>query len=385
MQFIDLSEQQQRIRDKIENNIKTVLDHGRYVMGPEVKALEERLAGYVGAKHAMGCASGTDALLLALMAYEVGPGDAIFTTPFTFIATAEVISLLGATPIFVDIDSLTFNIDPQKLEQAVEAFESGDFSTLPVPVSPSPSSLTPKGIIAVDLFGLPADYDRIDAVAKNHGLFVIEDAAQSFGGAYKGKKACSMGNIACTSFFPAKPLGCYGDGGMCFTDDAELDARMRSYRVHGQGSNKYENVRVGINGRLDTLQAAILLAKIEIFDEEIELRQEAAQRYALNLEPAKIRAPEIPSDRLSAWAQYSVLAKDTAHRSAVQDKLKEADIPTAIYYPKPLHLQKAFASLGYQEGAFPISEDCASKIFSLPMHPYLKEEDQERICKTCVF
>ncbi len=385
MQFIDLSAQQQRIRDKIENNIKVVLDHGQYVMGPEVKALEERLAAYVGARHAMGCASGTDALMLALMAHDVGPGDAIFTTPFTFIATAEVISLLGATPIFVDIDPFTFNLNPQKLAQAVEALESGDFSKLPVPVSPSPSSLTPKGVIAVDLFGLPADYDRIDEISKKHGLFVIEDAAQSFGGEYKGKKACSFGDIACTSFFPAKPLGCYGDGGMCFTDDAELDERMRSCRVHGQGSNKYENVRIGINGRLDTLQAAILLAKIELFDEEIALRQEAAKRYSRNLKGEGIKVPEIPPDYLSAWAQYSLLAKDAEHRTAVQEKLKDADIPTAIYYPKPLHLQKAFDFLGYQEGAFPISEDCASKIFSLPMHPYVKEEDQERICKTCIF
>ncbi len=385
MQFIDLFAQQKRIRDNIENNIKAVLAHGQYVMGPEVQNLEERLAAYVGAEHAMGCASGTDALMLALMAYDVGPGDAIFTTPFTFIATAEVISLLGATPIFVDIDPLTFNLDPPKLEQAVEAFESGDFSTLHVPVSPSPSSLTPKGVIAVDLFGLPADYDRIDEISKEHGLFIIEDAAQSFGGEYKGKKACSFGDIACTSFFPAKPLGCYGDGGMCFTDDAELDERMRSCRVHGQGSDKYENIRIGINGRLDTLQAAILLAKIEIFDEEIALRQEAAKRYSRNLKAEGIKVPEIPPDYLSAWAQYSVLAKDAEHRTAVQEKLKDADIPTAIYYPKPLHLQKAFAFLGYQEGAFPISEDCASKIFSLPMHPYLKEEDQERICKTCIF
>ena len=384
MQFIDLSAQQQRIRDKIENNIKTVLDHGQYVMGPEVKALEDRLAKDVGAKYAMGCASGTDALLLALMAYEVGPGDAIFTTPFTFIATAEVISLLGATPIFVDIDPMTFNLDPQKLAQAVEALKSGDRSSHPLPEAPFMSSLKPRGMIAVDLFGLPADYDGIDAVAKAHGLFVVEDAAQSFGGSYKGRKVCSMGDIACTSFFPAKPLGCYGDGGMCFTDDAELDERMRSYRVHGQGSNKYENIRIGINGRLDTIQAAILLAKVDIFAEEIELRQVAAARYSQGLNPTELSAPEIPAGCVSAWAQYSVLAQDAGHRSAVQDTLKDAGIPTAIYYPKPLHLQKAFASLGYQEGAFPVSEVCAARIFSLPMHPYLKEEDQESICKTCM-
>jgi len=385
MQFIDLPAQQRRIRDKIEDNLRAVLDHGKYVMGPEIQELEQRLSGYVGAKHAMGCASGTDALMLALMAYDVGPGDAIFTTPFTFIATAEVISLLGATPVFVDIDPLTFNIDPLKLEQAVEALKSGDFSKHPFPKVPSPSSLNPRGIIAVDLFGLPADYDRISDIAAGHGLFVIEDAAQSFGGEYKGKMACSFGDIACTSFFPAKPLGCYGDGGMCFTDHDDLIDRMRSFRVHGQGTNKYDNVRIGINGRLDTMQAAILLAKFELFSEEIQLRQEAAQRYSRNFETAEIKAPEIPPDCLSAWAQYSVLAKDEAHRSDIQGKLKAADIPTAVYYPRPLHLQTAFASLGYQEGAFSVSEECASKIFSLPMHPYLKEADQERICRTCVF
>jgi len=384
MQFIDLAAQQQRIRDKIEDNIRAVLDHGLYVMGPEVRKLEETLAAYVGRKHAMGCASGTDALLLALMAYDVGPGDAVFTTPFTFIATAEVVSLLGATPIFVDIDPQTFNIDPEKLAQALEAFTAGEFSGYPFPGNPSPSSLKPRGVIAVDLFGLPADYDRISDISKTHGLFVIEDAAQSFGGEYKGKKACAFGDIACTSFFPAKPLGCYGDGGMCFTDDGELDERMRSFRVHGQGRDKYENIRIGINGRLDTMQAAILLAKIEIFPEEIVRRQEVAQGYSRHLETANsLATPYIPPDYLSAWAQYSVLAKDADHRAALLGKLKTAGIPTAIYYPTPLHLQTAFASLGYRKGAFPVSEECASRIFSLPMHPYLKEEDQEKICNVC--
>jgi len=386
MQFIDLSAQQQRIRNKIEENIRAVLDHGKYIMGPEVQELEEKLAVYVGTKHAMGCASGTDALMLALMACDVGPGDAIFTTPFTFIATAEVISLLGATPVFVDIDTRTFNIDPEKLAQAVEAFKSQAFSKIPFPANPSLSSLNPKGVIAVDLFGLPADYDRIAEVSRKHGLFVIEDAAQSFGGEFRGKKACAFGDIACTSFFPAKPLGCYGDGGMCFTDDAELDERMRSFRVHGQGSNKYENIRIGINGRLDTIQAAILLAKFQIFPEEIALRQEAAQRYFRNFKASdSLVAPEIPPQYLSAWAQYSVLAQDSEQRSVIQDKLKEANIPTAVYYPRPLHLQRAFASLGYGEGAFPVSENCSLRIFSLPMHPYLKEKDQELICGICIF
>lgn len=385
MQFIDLSAQQKRIRDRIERNITAVLDHGKYIMGPEVMVLEQKLAEYVGTKHAVGCASGTDALMLALMACDVGPGDAVFTTPFTFIATAEVISLLGATPVFVDIDPDTFNMDPRKLAETVKTYMFRDAPGHANPTGVCGSSLKPKGIIAVDLFGLPADYDRIEDIAGEYGLFLIEDAAQSFGGEFRGKKAGSFGDIACTSFFPAKPLGCYGDGGMCFTDNDELDERMRSLRVHGQGGNKYENVRIGINGRLDTLQAAILLAKFEIFPEEISLRQEAAQYYSRYFETSdRIQAPQIPSDCISAWAQYSVLAPDSAERSVMQDRLKEADIPTAVYYPKPLHLQTAFDHLGYAEGMFPVSETCSSRIFSLPMHPYLEKEQQEEICRICI-
>ena len=269
MEFIDLKTQQARIKDKIQRNIDIVLRHGNYIMGPEVKQLEAKLAAYTGAKHAISCASGTDALLMALMAYGVKPGDAIFTTPFTFIATAEVISLLGATPVFVDIDPQTFNIDPAKLALAIKALKAGDATLHPLPLSPDASRLTPRGIIPVDLFGLSADYDAINAIAGQNGLFVIEDAAQSFGATYKGKRACSLGDIGCTSFFPAKPLGCYGDGGMCFTDDDKLAEIMESIRVHGKGGHKYDNVRIGINGRLDTIQAAILLAKFEIFPEEV--------------------------------------------------------------------------------------------------------------------
>jgi len=382
MDFIDLKTQQKRIKETLDANIQKVLAHGNYIMGLEVKELEEKLAAYVGAKHAVGCASGTDALLMALMAYGVGPGDVIFTTPFTFIATAEVISLLGATPVFVDIDPVTFNVDPAKLAQAITALKSNDPSIHPLPnVKPKTSNvkLTPKGVIPVDLFGLPADYDAINAIAKDHGLFVIEDAAQSFGAEYKGKKACALADIACTSFFPAKPLGCYGDGGMCFTDNDELAAALDSIRVHGKGSHKYDNARIGINGRLDTLQAAILLAKFEIFPEEVQLRQKVTNRYTALLDGASVRPPHIPLDDLSAWAQYSVLAKDEAHRAALLKRLQEAKIPAAIYYPKPLHLQTAFAFLGYEPGAFPVSEDAASRIFSLPMHPYLVESDQELI------
>lgn len=371
MDFIDLACQQKRIIEKLETNIKNVLNHGKYIMGPEVGKLEAALAGYVGVKHAISCASGTDALLMALMAYDIGPGDAVFTTPFTFIATAEVITLLGATPVFVDIDPNTFNIDHQKLEQAVAAAKRPDAGR---------PALTPKAVIPVDLFGLMADYDAIDAIARKHNLLIIEDAAQSFGAEYKGKKACFFGGISCTSFFPAKPLGCYGDGGMCFTSDDRVAEILKSIRVHGQGGNKYDNVRIGINGRLDTLQAAILLAKFDIFPEEIALRQKVADNYSKLLSPIQsIKAPEIPEGCKSAWAQYSVLAMNGKDRAVLLEKLKQSNIPTAVYYPKPLHLQEAFSSLGYKKGDFPTSEDIAMRIFSLPMHPYLELIDQEKI------
>ncbi|MBU2053881.1 MAG: DegT/DnrJ/EryC1/StrS family aminotransferase [Proteobacteria bacterium] len=377
MDFIDLAAQQQRITDKLNANIARVLTHGQYINGPEVRELEKALTDYVGVKHAIGCASGTDALLMALMALDIGPDDAVFTTPFTFIATAEVISLLGATPVFVDIDPQTFNIDPAQLDRAVEAVEKSDPAHHPLPDTAG-GKLRPRAVIPVDLFGLPADYDAIGAVAARHNLAVIEDAAQSFGGEYRGRRAGAFGDIACTSFFPAKPLGGYGDGGMCLTNDDRLDAILRSIRVHGQGSDKYNNARIGINGRLDTIQAAILLAKFAIFPEEIELRQEVARRYNELLAGAVV-TPQIPAGCKSAWAQYSVLARDSAERAALMTKLKEAGVPTAIYYPKPLHRQEAFASLDYREGEFPVSEDCASRIFSLPLHPYLPADDQRRI------
>jgi dTDP-4-amino-4,6-dideoxygalactose transaminase len=338
MEFIDLAYQQQRIRDRIEANIQAVLKHGRYIMGQEVAQLEDRLAAYVGTRHAIGCASGTDALLLALMVYKVGPGDAIFTTPFTFMATAEVISLLGASPIFVDIDPATFNMDPAELQRAITAGKSFDerFYPLPGDIKPDRSAIVPKGVISVDLFGLPADYEGIRALAEKHELFVVEDAAQSFGAEYHGKKTCSLSDIGCTSFFPAKPLGCYGDGGMCF----------------------------------------------DIFPEEMELRQRVAQRYTRLLKShPSLGLPNLPPGCKSAWAQYSILARDEDHRARLQRELREASIPTAIYYPKPLHLQPAFASLGHGAGDFPVSEDCARRIFSLPMHPYLTEKDQRKIAK----
>jgi len=382
MEFIDLKTQQQRIQDKINNNIQKVLSHGSYIMGPEVKQLEARLAAYTGTKHAISCASGTDALLMALMAYGVKPGDAIFTTPFTFIATAEVISLLGATPVFVDIDPKTFNIDPAKLEMAIRALKANDPSIYPLPLTPDVSRLTPKGIIPVDLFGLPADYDAIATVARENALFVIEDAAQSFGARYKDKMACSFGDIACTSFFPAKPLGCYGDGGMCFTNDDRLATIMESIRVHGKGEHKYDNVRIAINGRLDTLQAAILLAKFDIFPDEVELRQSVAQGYNSLLAPdTSLVTPYTPKGYASVWAQYSLLAADDGHRTAMLKKLQDNKIPTAIYYPTPLHRQTAFGYLGYQTGSLPVSEESSKRIFSLPMHPYLTAQEQTMIAE----
>ncbi|MEN6623379.1 MAG: DegT/DnrJ/EryC1/StrS family aminotransferase [Smithella sp.] len=381
MDFIDLKTQQKRIKSQLDANIERVLKHGNYIMGPEIKELEKKLAGYVDVKHAISCASGTDALLMALMAYGVGPGDAIFTTPFTFIATAEVVGLLGATPIFVDIDSKTFNIDPEKLALAIKAVQNNDNSIYPLPgIEQAKIKLNPRGIIPVDLFGLLANYDEIKKIAGENSLFVIEDAAQSFGAEFNNRKSCSFGDISCTSFFPAKPLGCYGDGGMCFTNDDDLASIMESVRVHGKGSDKYDNIRIGINGRLDTLQAAILLAKFDIFPEEVELRDKAANFYTQALSGiSSLKTPYVPSEYTSVWAQYSLLAENEQKRASLQKKLQEEKIPTAIYYPKPLHLQSAFGYLGYKKGDFPVSENCAERIFSLPMHPYLTEQDQETI------
>jgi UDP-2-acetamido-2-deoxy-ribo-hexuluronate aminotransferase len=360
--FIDLHAQQERIRPQIEERIKKVLDHGKYIMGPEIAELEQRLVEFVGTQHCVTCASGTDALLMPLLAYEIGPGDAIFTTPFTFISTAEVVNLLGATPVFADIEADTYNIDTAKLRDAIEQVVSE-------------GKLKPKGIIPVDLFGQPADYEEIEQIAREFGLFVIEDAAQAFGAKYKNKPACSFGDVGATSFFPAKPFGCYGDGGAIFCNDDGMAQKLRSVRIHGQGSNKYDNIRIGINGRFDAIQAAVLLAKLEIFKEEIELRNQVANRYSQGLKDSVV-VPVVKEDRSSVWAQYSILAKN---RENLINELKSKGIPTAIYYPKPLHLQPAYQSLGYRNGDFPISERIANQILSIPMHPYLNREDQDFI------
>ncbi|WP_147819420.1 DegT/DnrJ/EryC1/StrS family aminotransferase [Salidesulfovibrio onnuriiensis] len=367
--FIDLKSQYKRIENEVRGGIEAVLEHGAYIMGPEIRELESELAGYSKVNHAVGCASGTDALVMALMALDVKPGDAVFTTPFTFMATAEAVALLGATPVFVDIDPVTYNIDPAALKKAIRKVHDE-------------GKLRPKGVIAVDLFGVPADYDAIEPIAKNNGLFLIVDAAQSFGAVYKGRPVCSIGDIACTSFFPAKPLGCYGDGGMVFTDDETLDGLLRSVRVHGQGTDKYDNVRLGINGRLDSMQAAVLKAKFAIFPEEVELRNEVADRYREVLAGVEnLVTPTVPEGCTSVWAQYSVLARDAEHRAELQAKLQEAGIPSAIYYPLPLHLQQAFAYLGYSKGDLPVCEGIGERIFALPMHPYLKAEDQQAIAE----
>jgi UDP-2-acetamido-2-deoxy-ribo-hexuluronate aminotransferase len=370
MQFIDLNAQQLRIRPQIDAAIKRVLDHGQYIMGPEVGQLEKMLAEFVGVKHAIGCSSGTDALLLPLMAYGVGPGDAIFTTPFTFFATCEMIALTGATPVFVDIDPDTYNIDPQKLEETIANFDQR--STV------NGEPLTPKGIIPVDLFGLPADYDAIMAIAEKHGLFVVEDAAQAFGATYKGRRAPGLAHVGATSFFPAKPLGCYGDGGAVFTDDDALAETIRSLVVHGKGGDKYNNVRIGLNARLDTLQAAILIEKLKIYPEEIELRQGAARRYTEGLERSvpDLTPPPVPEGYTSVWAQYTLSCRN---REELQARLAQAGIPTMVYYVKPMHLLDAMSYLGGQVGDYPMAENSANRVISLPMHPYLTESQQRNV------
>ncbi len=366
--FVDLAAQQQRILPDIQQRISSVLSHGKYIMGPEVNELEKKLADFSGAKHAVTCSSGTDALVMALMAICAGPGDAVFTTPFTFVATAEAIRILGATPVFVDIDLETFNIDPALLEKAINQTKRTN-------------KLKPKAIISVDLFGLPCEYDAINKIAQDHELTVIEDAAQSFGATYKGSKAGTLGDISCTSFFPAKPLGCYGDGGAVFTDSDNIAEKLLSIRIHGKGKNKYDNIRIGINGRLDTLQAAILIPKLEIFQDELEKRKQVAANYSelLNNADENIVLPKTFEGIESAWAQYSILLKDGKIRDEMVEKLKKENIPTAIYYPTSLHLLPAFEDLDYNVGSFPVSEDYSKRILSLPFYPYLSFDNQKKI------
>lgn len=386
--FIDLKAQYHRISAQVESAVLDVMRSGTFILGPVVERLEGRLAEFAGTRHCVSCASGTDALVMALMAKGVGPGDAVFTVPFTFMASAEAIATVGATPIFVDIEADSFNMDPAALERAIAALAAGDSTghVLPHWTAERLGALRPRGIIAVDLFGLPADYSRINAIAAQHELFVIEDAAQSFGASANNKRAGSLAEIGCTSFFPAKPLGCYGDGGAIFCDDAELDTLLRSIRVHGQGSDKYENVRLGITGRLDAMQAAVLDVKLDIFADEIEQRQRVAARYDAQLAAADLplRTPPVQAGMVSAWAQYTLVAQDAAHRAACQKQLADAGVPTMIYYPKGLHEQLAFVDLAYQRGDFPVSETMADCVFSLPMHPYLEDAEIDRIVAALV-
>jgi UDP-2-acetamido-2-deoxy-ribo-hexuluronate aminotransferase len=362
--FIDLSAQQEIIRDKIEKRIKAVLKHGQYIMGPEVFELEEKLKSYVGVSHCISCSSGTDALIIPLMAKGIGPGDAVITTSFSYIATAEVIALLGATPIFCDIYPDTLNINPDGLEEAYDkAILEG---------------LTPKAIISVDLFGLPARYRLIDEFAKSKNLFLLEDAAQGFGGKIGNQKAGTFGDVSSTSFFPAKPLGAYGDGGAIFTNNDELAEKMRSIRVHGSGDDKYDNIRLGLNGRLDTFQAAILIEKLAIFEAELRMRNKIAKRFTSNLNSNFI-TPFIPKNYMSSWAQYSIIFKNGLKREKLIELLNKNKIPSMIYYKVPLHLQKVFKYLNYKEGDMPVSEKIANKILSLPMHPYLSKINQDFI------
>jgi dTDP-4-amino-4,6-dideoxygalactose transaminase len=362
--FIDLDAQQRRIKGKLDARIQAVLAHGGYIMGPEVGELEAGLAAFCGAKHALGCANGTDALQLALMALNVGPGDAVFCPTFTFASTAEVVPPLGATPVMVDVNADSFNMDVESLKRAVKHARA--------------IGLRPAAVIPVDLFGLPADYDAIQVVADEEKMHVIADSAQGFGATYRGRTTGSIGTIATTSFFPAKPLGCYGDGGALFTSDDELAALMKSYRVHGKGSHKYDNERIGINSRLDTLQAAVLLEKLAIYADEIALRQIVAQRYADGIGDALI-TPAVPTDCQSVWAQYTVRARSGQDRDAIMAALKDAGVPTVVYYPRPLHQQTAYREFPTDPAGLPVGEALAGEVFSLPMHPYLDEATQGRV------
>ena len=382
MEFIDLKTQFERIEPAVRARMDKVLAHGQFIMGPEVKELEERLAALAGTRYCLTCASGTTALELILMAWNIGPGDAVFTTPLTFIATAESIARTGATPVFVDIGA-DFNLDSAHLERAIEAVAKGDASLYPLPAPAREKALRPRAIVAVDLFGHPADYGHILPLAQKHGLLVLEDAAQSFGGAYKNRPLCGCGcHAAATSFFPAKPLGCFGDGGAVFTDDADLAALIDSLRYHGRigPQDKNNNIRLGMNGRLDTLQAAVVLAKLDIFADEIRARQQVAARYhVLCAAIPGVTPPAPPAEGLSTWAQYTVLLPEGADRAAVMARMKAAGIPTAINYPKSLHMQEAFRYLGYAADAFPVVHDAASRVLSLPMHPYLDEAAGQRV------
>lgn len=366
MQFRDLKQQYQVLKEDMDQAMSEVLSAANFISGQQVKDLEAELAEYVGVKHCVTCANGTDALSLAMMAWDIGPGDAVFVPDFTFFSTGEIVSFAGATPVFVDVDLDTFNISVESLEQKIqEVLQEG--------------KLTPKAVIPVDLFGLPADYVRVREIADQYNLLVLEDGAQGFGGKIGEKVACSFGDLSTTSFFPAKPLGCYGDGGAVFTDDDEMAQLLRSLRVHGKGTMKYDNVRIGLNSRLDTLQAAVLSVKLKAFREyEVEDINKVAKRYTELLDGI-VKTPVVPEGFYSSWAQYTIQLDSRQERDGLQAKLKEEGIPSMIYYPKPMHRQQAFADLSFRDEDYKNTNQLCETVLSLPMHPYLSEEEIERV------
>ncbi len=362
--FIDVAAQRQRLGKSLDEAVARVLGHCQFINGPEVTALEDALAAFSGARHVVTCSSGTDALLMVLMAKGVGPGDAVLCPSFTFCATGEAVALTGATPVFVDVDAASFNIDSASLKRGIATARK--------------LGLKPRAVIPVDLFGQSADHDAIEAVASEEGLFVLDDAAQGFGASYKGRRLGAFGFATATSFFPAKPLGCFGDGGAIFTDDDELAHTLRSIRVHGQGSDKYDNVRLGLTARLDTMQAAVLIEKLKIFEDEIAARNKAAERYASGLGNA-VTVPRLAAGCTSVWAQYTIRLPRGTDRDGFAAALKAQGIPTAIYYPKSMHQQTAYRGFPITEGGLPVSESLSSDVISLPMHAYLDEAVQDRI------
>ena len=367
MQFRDLKTQYAVLKDEMDKAILDVVASSAYVMGPKIKEMETAFAEYVGVKHCVACNSGTDALLLALKAWDVKPGDAVFVPSFTFFASAEVIAMQGATPVFVDVDKDTFNIDVADLELKIEQTRKA-------------GKLTPRVVIAVDLFGLPADFAAIRKVADKYGLYVLEDGAQGFGGRISDRKACTFGDISTTSFFPAKPVGCYGDGGAVFTDNDEWAELMESYHIHGKGSDRYDNIRIGMNSRMDSIQAAILIVKLKAFAEhELVDVNKVAARYTELLHDV-VKTPIVPQGFYSSWAQYTLQLENKEQRTGLQAALKALDIPTAIYYPIPMHRQTAFNYLNPDDNRCPVSDQLADTVISLPIHPYLSNADQDMIC-----
>lgn len=367
MQFIDLGRQYESAKERIDKAIHDVVNERHFIMGPQVEELEKRLAAYVGRKYCLTCSSGTSALYIPLLAYDVQPEDAVFVSSFTYFASAETIRLAGATPVFIDSDE-TYLMDPDKLEEAIQ-------KTI------AEGKLRPRGIMTVDLFGLPCDYPRIEAIAQKYDLFLLTDDAQAFGGTLDGKQSCAFGDVSATSFFPAKPLGCYGDGGAIFTDDEELYTLMHSLRVHGHGASKYDNVRIGINARLDTLQAAILLVKLDLFDEEVKKKNELRERYDEVLKDT-FSTPIIPKGRTTSLAQYTILTENAEEREFLLQEMPKNGVPVMVYYQIPMHEQRAFTELGYAPEDLPVCHSQSQRVLSLPMHAYMTDEEFEQITST---